>query len=573
MSTVISNTLTYEIINFSTTTPAQIRSFSFNDNANIRHYIDLSEFGLSNNFTGNTTISTATHNYVTGSPLRKTSVSASFPVDKTITADNTGTTLQLNNTTGLSTKAGWIATSDDGAYDGSQYIVSVTSATWVEMSAEPLFAPTLGGSITFSKTTNEIVMGDTDGLQAGWTITGNGYTSGMDAYIIEVVGDNATLIVDQLPSDTLWSVSGLMVFTTSTKFLTLDSTSGLSAGWFATNNGYDGTQYIVSIDGNTLTMSDYPGGYPTVGAITFSNASTTLVTISPGDTKIFSIKYENATDALGTWSSVLTVTGNQSTPVVKQVQNYVMVSLEGYTLGPPPLPENRYEIGVANGGGHRVQPEVGDSYYYGSFYTFGGFTDPNTGVSSGPGAGYVTPYHITKTETSSLISNDTTTQPGSLASFISLNPGAVTITYERTVINIIGNTVTKQVQTKTESYLNLGAMIANVFTAAAVVAKVIAVALLPGSIPAVAYAVTTGDYSLISSLWNSIFGTPVDLKTDKEINGLTLTEVKESVWPSEDDVETFTSTTDAEATVTPKSDTNSFGEDGFDRTGGGYTEG
>jgi hypothetical protein len=92
-------------------------------------------------------------------------------------------------------------------------------------------------------------------------------------------------------------------------------------------------------------------------------------------------------------------------------------------------------------------------------------------------------------------------------------------------------------------------MISNVFSAAAVVAKVIAVALLPGSIPAVAYAVTTGDYSLISSLWNSIFGTPVDLKTDKEINGLTLTEVQESVWPSENDVETdFTSTTDAEAT-------------------------
>jgi hypothetical protein len=149
-----------------------------------------------------------------------------------------------------------------------------------------------------------------------------------------------------------------MVFTTSTKFLTVDSASGISVGWFASGNTYDGTQEVLNINGNTLTMSGYPGGYPTLsGAITFSNSNGTLFTISPLTTKEFKLRYENATDTLGTWTSVLTINANQGTPVIKTVDNYVIVGQ--HVIYAPPLPDNRYDVGIAGSGG-RTQREPGE---------------------------------------------------------------------------------------------------------------------------------------------------------------------------------------------------------------------
>lgn len=390
MPTILSSTLTYTIANFSSSVPAEIRNFTFVDNANIRHHADLSDFGLSSDFTATTTLASVSHNYVTGSPLRKLSVSATFPVEKTIKEVQTSTTLILNNTTGLSSKIGWVATSDDGSYNGTQSIVSVTSATWVVMSGTPLYDPTLNGTITFTTSTNEIVMDNTSGLIASWTITGNGYTSGMGAKILEVRGDNATLVVDQLPVEVNWTTgpSAYMIFTTSTKFLTVDSASGISIGWFASGNTYNGTQEVLNINGNTLTMSGYPGGYPTAsGAITFSNSNGSLITIAPGVTKEFKIRYENATDTLGTWTSILTINANQGTPVVKTIDNYVIVGQN--VIYAPPLPDNRVDIGIAGRGGREQKeptPE-GDGGW-----TFVGIDWGGVDIRISLGEGFDSPY-------------------------------------------------------------------------------------------------------------------------------------------------------------------------------------
>ena len=315
----------FTIENRSSTTDANINSIEVSDDPNVLHHSNFSNFG--GDFTGdtdntdNTTIITKNKTYVTGSPLRKLYQSDTSPIDVQYKS-NTGTTLVVSSTVGLYT--GWMANSDDNTYDGL-YITSVTSATWLGMSGSPVGIPILNGNITFSTATNEVTLSNTTGLGPGWTITSNGYSSGQNAYILSVKS-GSTIIVDQLP-ETPATPGNPMIFTSSTNFLTLNNTNNLGTGWSASGNGYNGTQYIVSIDGDNLLMTAPPNGTPSVGGtITFTSVNS-IYTLATLTSITFSIDYTNNSTTIGSsYPSIVTINASQGAPITSVINNFVAIN-------------------------------------------------------------------------------------------------------------------------------------------------------------------------------------------------------------------------------------------------------
>jgi len=316
----------YTIQNLSTDTSADIRSVTFVDQSGIAHHSDFSNFGGiftgNTNHTPNTTVQTRSKTYVTGSPLRKTFVSDTRPITKTIASSPPGayitsSLLTVTNVTGLVT--GW---QGNGVWAGV-YIIGISGGTnTLTMSSVPSGAPTPGGSVIFSTSTKEITLSNTTGLGAGWTISGNGYTV---PGTVTSVKDGSTIVVSALADTTPSTSAGNPnIFTSSTNFLTLNNTTGLDIGWEATGNGYDGTQQIQSINGDTVIMSAPPGSGPVVGnAIEFTNSTIPIYILAPLSSIVFSLDYTNSTSVLGNYSSAVTINGNLVGPVILKINNYV----------------------------------------------------------------------------------------------------------------------------------------------------------------------------------------------------------------------------------------------------------
>ena len=330
---------------------AVIHSITFVDDSNIQHHADLSVFGGSSDNTDNTTVVSHSKTYSTGGYLSKL-----FDKDSSdrsfIIAGNTGTTLKLQSPgiTDVYPAVDWVANSDDAGnvYDGL-HIVSFTSATWIVMSGLPSGPVTIGSNITFSTTTNEIVMNNTAGIQAGWQVKDNSYLQADHVHVLEVKGDNATLVVESLASGP--AQGNPMIFYTTTNFLTLvESTANLDIGWTAAGTGYTG-QYITDIvDAHTVIMSGPPTTIPS-GTITFtSNAN--LYTLTSGTSVTFNIDYTTPTSALGTnYPSLVTINATQGSPVAKTINNYVTISTAPVLPAPPPYQPTGGGGGQQGGGG------------------------------------------------------------------------------------------------------------------------------------------------------------------------------------------------------------------------------
>jgi hypothetical protein len=328
----------HTIYNTSTTLSAVVNSFTFVTDPAIQHSADLAAFsGLTDNYTGATTIVTLSTNYVTGGLSKKPYASATFPVTQTIAGYN-GTTLVVDSTTNLTDKIGW---QGNGVYLG-RYIVSITSATWLVMSNTPLSAPTPTNPIIFSTSTNELTLSGTTptlGMAAGWTILGNGYNS---VGTVISVKNSYTLIVNNLP-DTTPTIGNPMTFRApgvdGSKTVTVVSSAGLSNGFFASGNGFTLDQYITNVSGNVLTMSAEPNGTPEFGgSISFVNSNATLYTIPPSGSVSFNLDYSNVSGTTGhpstPYASTLTVKITQGTQRSLVVRNFV--SINAIPVPPPP---------------------------------------------------------------------------------------------------------------------------------------------------------------------------------------------------------------------------------------------
>lgn len=377
--------ITFKLEN-KTTDQIAIRSITYVDDSNVTHHADYSNFayGGTDN-TGTTTVITHIKQYVTGDYLQRSFVSDTH--DRTVHySTHTGSTLNIENDAGFLTTGigpGWTADSSDGAYNGTQYVVSITSATQIIMSAPPLIPnPIVSGSIVFSSSTNKIVISDTTGIYAGWEIRDNGYTTPGNVLSVE---DSQTLVVDILPNNP--EPGNSMLFTTSTNYLTLSNTNSIEAGWTASSSddAYDDSQYVLLVvDGNTVQMSAQPNSAPSTSSpanqITFTS-NQSLATIDAGTTTTFSVNYTNNNSTPATnYPSVLTINarnlGNNAN-IVGFINNFVSINL-------PPPPPSTYTSGREGSGRGGSRGGSGEGSTAGASVGHRGLSDGNQSIGNNP---------------------------------------------------------------------------------------------------------------------------------------------------------------------------------------------
>ena len=299
---------TFTIYNKSSSLAAKINSISFRDNSNVQHHANLSVFGLSSDYTGaSTDPGTLTKTYVTGGWLQKTYSSYNFDVQKTIKGYS-GSAILLDNILGIDPGCiGWLGNN----FYSTRSVVSTSATNWVIMSGGPVGGtPSIDDTIVFSTTTHILtILGTnaTSGMSAGWIVTGNGFDN--PTTIVSVIDSNNLQV--SIPPSTTPSASAI-TFTApvevDTRSLTVNSASGLEIGYVASGNGWTSGQYITNIAGNVLTMSSTPSSAPSYNtSMSFALGNNfSLYSIPASGNVSFTIGYTNNTANIGTYVSTMT---------------------------------------------------------------------------------------------------------------------------------------------------------------------------------------------------------------------------------------------------------------------------
>ena len=337
--------ITYSLSNNSLT-DIDIKNITYVDNSNIQHHADYSNFYYGgSDSTANTSAEQFNKIYLTGDYLEKSFVRDTHARTVFYTT-HTGATVTfqdspLNTTDGI--QVGWAAA---GTGFAGLYVQQVISTTVLILTGTPTVnRDNEGQSVIFSTSDIQIVLENTEGLAAGWSIINNGYNAGDNAVIVSKVGDNATLNVNVLPVSP--APGNKMLFTKSTNYLTLNNTNNLEIGNTANGNGYNDSQSIIDIiDGNTVQMSGIPSSTPsTVNPYITFTSNRTLYTLASGETITFSLNYENNTSNVGTnfYSDVTLNAVQDAVPIVAKIYNYV-------NIDSPPAPPPAY-IDILSGDG------------------------------------------------------------------------------------------------------------------------------------------------------------------------------------------------------------------------------
>lgn len=181
-------------------------------------------------------------------------------------------------------------------------------------------------AVTTELTTNTtIVLNTNAGIQLGWTVYNETYiTSGQT--VVNIIGSD-TVVISSTPDVVPFSSGEAVSFIPPEYLLDINSTSGLSVGWVATGNGYGGETILEIRSGTRLVMSDQPSSSPSPGGtITFTSDEDNMVSIPPLSTATFVMDYDRITSSLGTYTSAVKIYAQQGAPVVKDVNNFMVVS-------------------------------------------------------------------------------------------------------------------------------------------------------------------------------------------------------------------------------------------------------
>jgi hypothetical protein len=279
----------YTLTNYGSVT-ATITAIEFDPKNGINHTADLSSFG---GYLAAETAFTGLNTY----PV-ETAIVTDFDIIREPTYVNHFTTASINYlvvSTTVGIGAGYNISLN--GYNGSQQVVSVTSATWVRVSATPGFPPTVGQAVRFTP-------------------------------------DNI--------------------------YLYLDDITGIRVGDEASGNGYDGTQNVLARNAgaNRLTMSDYPSSTPVVGgSVTFTDVSP-IGELAPGASIPFSVDYVNVTNTLGEYPRDIRLYAVEGAPVVKTINNFITLSTAPAIAPPDTVYAIYYDGG---GGGDASSSSCSDS--------------------------------------------------------------------------------------------------------------------------------------------------------------------------------------------------------------------
>jgi hypothetical protein len=196
----------------------------------------------------------------------------------------------------------------------------VEQATYQE-DTRPEFATVI--TATFVTPNFFLDVNSTDRIKVGWAATGNFYNG---ETVLQVVS-GTRLRMSGVPTPPPVTNIAVQFVAPDVNLLTVDSTTGISAGFVAIGNGYTVGQTVVNVVSPTvLRMSDIPNGTPTTGGvINFENRSP-IGTLAPGASIPFTMDYTTGLTSPATFTARLEILADLGGPKTKVVQNAIVLS-------------------------------------------------------------------------------------------------------------------------------------------------------------------------------------------------------------------------------------------------------
>jgi hypothetical protein len=158
-------------------------------------------------------------------------------------------------------------------------------------------------------------------IQAGWTVSGDAYTGGQT--VVSTSGTSWVTISG--PPNSALAPGDAITFSPDDFILELNSNAQIQIGWIASGVGYSGQTVVGIQPPNSLIMSAPPNTQPS-GNITFTSNQDIMIELPPGASTSFSMNYDRVTSTLGTYTSTVKVYATQGASVVKQVDNFMLIS-------------------------------------------------------------------------------------------------------------------------------------------------------------------------------------------------------------------------------------------------------
>jgi hypothetical protein len=169
-----------------------------------------------------------------------------------------------------------------------------------------------------SNSGTSLVVNSTASLVIGYTLNGNGYTAGQT-----LVGISTSTVVTSAGPNGSPIVGDNIVFVPPQYSMRVSSNSGVSPGWIATGNGYNGQTAVSFSSTNYIIMSDGPSGGTTPGSTVTFVSDQPVLTLAAHSSSTFTARYTNNTGNLGSWPSTFTFTAQSTMTITKLVSNFV----------------------------------------------------------------------------------------------------------------------------------------------------------------------------------------------------------------------------------------------------------
>lgn len=182
-------------------------------------------------------------------------------------------------------------------------------------------------------------------IQSGWTITGDAFTEGQT--VVATSGSFWVSISD--PADGILAPGDAITFSPDDYVLIVNDRTGIGIGWVATGVGYNG-QTVEGFDPpNGLIMSAPPTTQPS-GNITFTSNLDEMLQIQPSTSATFTMNYDRVTGVLGTYTSTVKIYATQGANIIKQVDNFMLISAVPVSDPVSPYYVPSYGDGGSDGG-------------------------------------------------------------------------------------------------------------------------------------------------------------------------------------------------------------------------------
>ena len=263
------------------------------------------------------------------------------------------TGIEFTNDANVSHSVSFPSTWESPFAGQTDYTDSTTAET-----QEVIYADDIGDELKqyVSHTGTSLTVNSTASLSVGYSLFGNGYTAGQT-----IAGFTSSTVITSSGPDGTPLVGENIQFSPPQYLLRVTSNSGVGVGWAATGNGYTGQTASGFSSTNYIIMSGPPTSTPAPGGTVTFTLARTVLTLAPFSSSTFTAKYSNNTTVIGTYPASFTIRALSTTPMVKQVSNYI-------GIGSLPF----------DGGG-------GGGGYDGGGFGDGGSSDG--GASPGPGDG------------------------------------------------------------------------------------------------------------------------------------------------------------------------------------------